>query len=70
MASDQSQGHLAYDSNGNEWYERDGEVYRAPVYRPVMTDGYRCGRWECSMEHAARFPGLFPFNPTGDRVPS
>ena len=29
-----------------EYFLRDGELYRAPASRPVMRDGFRCGRWE------------------------
>lgn len=48
MNSEQSQGHLGVDAQGREYFERDGEVYRAALDMPVMTDGYRCGRWEGS----------------------
>jgi len=33
-----------------EYYSRDGEVYRAPISSVVMPDGYRSGRWECSLD--------------------
>ena len=30
-----------------EYFQRGDGIYRAPLANPVMTDGYRCGRWEC-----------------------
>jgi hypothetical protein len=30
-----------------EYYERDGDVFRAPMSCVVMPDGYRVGRFEC-----------------------
>jgi len=52
----QSNGHLcfAFDSKV-EFYERQGEVYRASSLNPVLSDGYRPGRWECSRDHFDRF---------------
>jgi hypothetical protein len=29
-----------------EYYLINGELYRASIDRPVMTEGYRYGRWE------------------------
>lgn len=51
-----SSGHIVATSDGTtEFYARDGEVYRAPMASPVMTDGYRCGRWECSLSHFGHY---------------
>lgn len=47
---DQSRGHIAIidccEYGVFELFRRGGDIYRAPVHNPVMTDGYRCGRWE------------------------
>ncbi len=44
-----STGHLGFcpDTRGSRWefYQHADHVYRAPVYAPVMPDGYRSGRW-------------------------
>lgn len=53
-----SKGHICFGinaGNSTEFYQRDNEVYRAPVGNPIMPDGYRCGRWECSIVHFHRF---------------
>lgn len=57
---DRSKRHIAF-SNGFEYFDRGGEVFRAPAYAVVMTDGYRCGRWECSREHFERHRDLYGF---------
>lgn len=50
-----SEGQVAVTSDLRyEFFLREGEVYRAPLQSPVMTDGYRCGRWECSATHFER----------------
>jgi hypothetical protein len=45
-----SAGHISF-VDGYEWFDRAGEVYRAPISACVMPDGYRCGRWESSRDH-------------------
>lgn len=40
-----SVGHICFACR-LEYFERDGEVYRAQSCAPVMPDGYRFGRWE------------------------
>lgn len=46
---DESRGHIAF-TPAFEYYERDGEVYRAYVGNPLDAKGYRQGgRWECSI---------------------
>jgi len=55
-----SKGHLAWEG-GSEWYVRDGEIYRAPERAPVMPDGYRSGRWQCSLRHARQHPTVYDF---------
>jgi len=50
---EKSKGHIAFvtgaDGDPVEFYVRDGHIFRchAAHLAPVMTDGYRCGRWEC-----------------------
>lgn len=48
-----SQGHLCFHE-GQEFYERGGEVYRAGLEN-AFEDGYRQGRWECSRQMFDRF---------------
>lgn len=46
--------------DGFDWYVRNGELWRALSTNPLDVDGYRMGgRWECSVEHAKRFPTLY-----------
>jgi hypothetical protein len=64
-----SKGHIAFIGDF-EYYERSGEVYRCsrPDLAPVMTDGYRCGRWECSRAHFDAYRHLYdPSTPTSER---
>lgn len=35
--------------NGLEFFVREGGVYRAPVTNVVMPDGFRAGRFECTL---------------------
>ena len=50
-----SRGSLGVNVDG-EYFERDGQVYRAPRYCPLDVDGYRQGaRWECTRAHWDRF---------------
>jgi hypothetical protein len=44
-----------------EFYIRDGEVYRAPASACIMSDGCRCGRWECSVGHWSTFGEIILF---------
>jgi hypothetical protein len=47
-----SKGHIKFIWNNTyEYFDRNGEVFLAPVHNPIMTDGYRSGRWECSRSH-------------------
>jgi hypothetical protein len=49
---EKSKGHIKFIWNNTyEYYDRDGEVYLAPIHNPIMPDGYRSGRWECSRSH-------------------
>jgi hypothetical protein len=41
-----------------EYCERNGDVYRAPLSSVVMPDGYRVGRWECSLSMWARYKDM------------
>ena len=52
---EKSKDHIQF-SGENEFYLFNGSVYRADVNRPVMPDGYRCGRWFCSREHFKHTP--------------
>lgn len=49
-----SKGHIAWVGD-LEYYERDGEVYRAHCCNVMDIFGYRLGRWECSRTHFDRF---------------
>lgn len=67
----QSTGHIAFvypmdsDQPIIELFQFDGQVYRASTDLPVMPDGRRCGRWECSRDffalHCSR---IHPDRPT------
>ena len=53
-----SKGHICFVQGNDtifEYYDREGQIYRAPAYAVIMTDGYRCGRWECSKTHLNLF---------------
>ena len=47
-----------------EYFEKGGEIFRAPVSNPVMTDGYRCGRFECHSRQWGHLASLM-FNGAG-----
>lgn len=53
-------GHLAFN-NEKEWYTRKGDLILAPTSSPIDTMGIRPGRWECPLEHAIRYPGVYPW---------
>ena len=61
-APEKSPGHICF-ANGFEFFEREGEVYRAKITDPLCTlvqvSGRkvesRHGRWECSRPHFDRF---------------
>lgn len=48
-----SKGHIG-KLGDVEVFERDGQIYFAPLASPIQTDGYRHGRWECSRIHFDR----------------
>lgn len=54
---EKSIGHIMF-AGSHELFLRDGEVYVAPINNPVMTDGYRCGRWECSEASWRRYKSV------------
>jgi len=54
QGEDKSKGHIV-TVNGKEYFDRGGEVYRAPLSSVIMPDGYRSGRWECSRSHFDTF---------------
>ena len=61
-----SAGHVAF-VDGFERIAFGPQLFRAPIANVIDTSGRRSGRWECSIEHARRFPTLFPFlEPAGD----
>ena len=33
--------------NNVEYFQRQGNIYQAPLDNVIMPDGYRCGRFEC-----------------------
>ncbi len=55
-----SAGHVAF-VDGFEWFTVGTELFRAPIGNVIDTSGHRSGRWESSLEHARRFPTIFPF---------
>lgn len=54
---ERSKGHIMF-AGQHEIYLRGGEVFVAPANNPVMTDGYRCGRWECSERAWERYKSI------------
>lgn len=58
--SRKSVGHLTFAFDGAiEFYEQDGEVYRATVYNGSFgPDGRRHGRWECTIGHYNRYKSV------------
>lgn len=60
-----SKGHIAFQSFKDfdvEFYVKNGEVYRAPL-SSVFENGYRIGRWECSVDHAIRYASVLGLKP-------
>lgn len=58
----ESKGHICFAKryigemlDTTEFFERDGNVFRAPISDAIMPDGYRTGRFECSKELFDRF---------------
>ena len=51
---EKSKDHLRFIRD-TEYFSRDGSMYRSSVSNPVMTDGYRCGRWECYDRDTLKF---------------
>ena len=51
-----SKGHITFN-NGLEYYQANGEVYRAPIGN-VFDGEYRIGRWECTITHFERFKNV------------
>ena len=55
METIKSNGHICFivsDFGTMEYYVAGGELYRAPIDNCIDTrNGYRIGRWECSVEH-------------------
>ena len=45
-----SKGHLSFFGN-YEYFEFNSVVFKAHKSDVVMPDGYRTGRWECTMSH-------------------
>jgi hypothetical protein len=61
-------GHIAFATGSAgvvEFFVRDGSVYRTPASACIMSDGYRCGRWECTLQHWSHYSptilGAFDF---------
>jgi hypothetical protein len=51
-----SEGHLTFGLDGAvEFYEQDGEVYRARSMDVFDITGRRYARWECSRAHFERY---------------
>jgi hypothetical protein len=52
-----SEGHLGWSRDGSwEYWEHNGEVYRAPVGNAFdVRTGRRLGRWECSKKMWDRY---------------
>ena len=60
----ESKGHLFWASRtecggeltlNTEFFVRDGYVFRAPMSNAVMPDGYRVGRYECTIKLFEKF---------------
>lgn len=49
-----SKGHIGF-TDDFEYFERGGEVFRAPFSDVIMPDGRRSERWEGSVEHFGRY---------------
>ena len=65
-----SKGHLCWLYRGEveepiEYFERDGEVRKAPASDVIMPDGYRSGRWVCN---AGSYQKLLELLKTSGRV--
>ena len=43
---ERSNGHIGF-LGAIEYFVRGGDILSAIDHAPVMTDGYRCGRWFC-----------------------
>lgn len=57
MRHPRSRGHICF-RGFDEWFERDGQVYRAPSFRPVQPDGYRHAEWYSGRAHFDRYRKL------------
>jgi hypothetical protein len=53
-----SKGHIKFFGDF-EFFDRDGEVYRANINNVFDLDGYRHGRWESSRAHFDQYESLF-----------
>jgi len=42
---------------GSEWARAGGDIFRRPEGHAGTYGGWR---WECSVDHASRYPTLFP----------
>ena len=56
QSHEKSAGHILFHGDF-EFFERGGEVYRAPISAPLadFTNKSRHGRWECSRPHFDRY---------------
>lgn len=55
-----SLGHVAFVDD-YEYYTCSDQLYKAPVSAVIMPNGYRSGRWECTLDHAKNYPSVYPF---------
>lgn len=57
---EKSSGHICF--NGNyEYFSYEGEIYKAPLSNCINVQGFRDGRWECSVSHAKLYPKVYGF---------
>lgn len=52
-----SHGHVGFyrsDYGDVEYFIRNDSIYRAPIFYPVQTDGYRAGRWQWPGEYGLK----------------
>jgi hypothetical protein len=57
---EKSKGHISFSFDKKwELFEKNGEVFIAPVDNAIMTDGRRVGRWESSISHFMHFAALY-----------
>ncbi len=54
---EKSKGHICFNDNF-EFYQCGNQVYRAALSNVIDIEGYRFGRWECSVPMFNRFKDM------------